>query len=57
MNFLTIAVTTTKKQPTPSLLPDVSRGEAQSWFSGWWAGISVGFVCGAGVGVLLHTLF
>lgn len=53
MNFLTIAFTTTKKKTPPKMLPDITRAEAQSWFDGWWAGIAVGFVCGAGVGALL----
>jgi hypothetical protein len=39
----------------PGPLPDVARGDAQSWFNGWWCGIAVGAVNGAGLVALLFT--
>lgn len=45
--------TTHLKAPGP--LPEVSAPKAQAveFFRGWWAGISVGLVIGAGVAVVL----
>jgi hypothetical protein len=33
----------------------VESAEAQSWHTGWWTGIAVGFVNGAGLVALLFT--
>lgn len=30
-------------------LPDLEHREASSWFSGWWHGVAVGAVIGAGL--------
>lgn len=57
MSFLTIALTTTKKVAPPEKLPDIARPDAMSWFSGWWHGIAVGLVSGAGIGVMLAKAF
>lgn len=58
MNFLTIAFTRTPgKRAAPPPLPDVTRGEAASWFSGWWCGIAIGGVSGLAIGVLLAKIF
>ena len=39
----------------PSELPEVQATKAQAveFFKGWWAGLCVGFVIGAAVGVLV----
>lgn len=36
-------------------LPDLESREASSWFAGWWHGIAVGSVIGAGLTVVLFT--
>lgn len=33
----------------PKPLPEVEQSEAASFFEGWWMGIAVGFVIGAGL--------
>lgn len=53
MNFLTIAFTRVQRIKPPSRIPDVTRAEAQSWFSGWWHGIAAGSVIGFGLAVLI----
>jgi hypothetical protein len=53
MISINLLSTPTPKKAPPTRLPDVTRGEAQSWFSGWWHGIAVGAVCGVAVGVVL----
>jgi hypothetical protein len=35
--------------------PTVESAEAQSWHTGWWTGIAVGFVNGAGLVALLFS--
>jgi hypothetical protein len=57
MNFITIALTTSKRMPPPAPQPDITRPDAVSWFSGWWHGIAVGTVIGAGIGVMLAKAF
>lgn len=53
MTFLTIHLTRIKRMAQPAPLPDVTRGEAVSFFSGMWHGIALGVVTGAGAAVLL----
>lgn len=36
-------------------LPDLEQREAASFFEGWWHGIAVGSVIGAGLTVVLFT--
>lgn len=36
-------------------LPDLEHREALSWFSGWWHGICVGAVIGAGLVTIVFT--
>jgi len=43
-----------KPKPRASL-PTVESTEAQSWFSGWWHGLPVGAVIGAGVVAVLFS--
>lgn len=53
MAFLTIHLTRIKRLSSPEPLPDVTRGEAVSFFSGMWHGVALGCVIGAGAAVLL----
>ena len=41
----------------PAPLPEVQseRAEAVAWFAGWWHGIAVGLVCGAGLAAVALT--
>lgn len=52
MNFLTIAFTRVKPLPQPEALPTVTQAQAAEWFLGWWHGIVVGTVIGAGLMVM-----
>jgi len=36
-------------------LPDLEQREASSWFDGYWTGIAVGTVIGAGLMAVLLT--
>lgn len=53
MTFLTIHMTRIKRLAHPEPLPEISYSEAVSWFSGWWCGIAIGVVCGAGIAALV----
>lgn len=46
---------TQNRLSAPSELPEVQATKAQAveFFRGWWAGIAVGLVIGAAVGVLV----
>ena len=46
---------TQNRLSAPSALPEVQATKAQAveFFKGWWAGIAVGLVIGAAVGVLV----
>lgn len=46
---------TNNRLHAPAELPDVTvnRAMAHEFFKGWWAGISVGCVIGAGVAVVV----
>lgn len=52
MNFLTIAITRVQRIAPPKPLPTVTKGEAHSWFSGFWHGIALGAVIGAAIAAL-----
>lgn len=56
MAFLTIHLTRIKRLSSPAPLPDVTRGEAVSFFSGMWHGVALGCVTGAGAAVLILKL-
>lgn len=56
MRILTVAFTSTKRIAPPVKLPDIARPDAVSWFSGWWHGIAVGVIAGAGLGVTLSSV-
>ena len=49
------AMARTLRGPQP--LPEVQseRAEAVAWFAGWWHGIAVGLVCGAGLAAVALT--
>ena len=53
VNMITIAFTRAQRLQVPDKLPDVTRSEAASWFSGWWHGIGVGAVLGFSLGALV----
>lgn len=35
----------------PTQLPNVEHADARVFFEGWWNGIAIGFICGAGLTV------
>lgn len=53
MTHLNITITRAQPLAPPAPLPDVTRAEAQSWFSGWWHGLAVGAVTGLALGYLV----
>lgn len=55
MNFITIAFTRVRRLPKPLPMPDLrgTKAEATAFFSGWWHGIAVGAVIGAGLVVVI----
>jgi hypothetical protein len=53
MNHLTVTLTRAQRLKQPEPLPEVTQGEARSWFHGWWHGIGLGFVIGLTVGGLV----
>jgi hypothetical protein len=52
MNFLTIAFTRVQRLRQPEALPTVTQAQAEEWFRGWWHGIAVGSIIGAGLMVM-----
>lgn len=57
MNALHITFTRTARMPAPEPLPEITETPRQAFLAGWWGGILVGMVLGAGVMVLvLHAL-
>jgi len=53
MTHLTVTLTRAQRLKQPEPLPEVTQGEARSWFHGWWHGIAVGAVIGLAVGGLV----
>lgn len=54
MHQILITFTKLHRLAKPGKLPDITRGHAESWFSGWWHGIGIGAVLGMGL-MLLAT--
>lgn len=56
MSWLTISFTRAPRLSAPEPLPEITETPRQAFLAGWWGGILVGMVLGAGLVVLaLHA--
>lgn len=52
MSWLTVSFTRSPRLPAPEPLPEITETPRQAFLAGWWGGICVGSVIGAGLIVM-----